>query len=107
MRPEDMDNVHIGMEARITLAGNQARRLPALHGVLTVVSADRQVDQHSGQPYFTAEVSVDRAPLKDYPDVHLVPGMPVEVAVETGQRTALDYFFGPIRAVFRKGMRER
>jgi len=23
------------------------------------------------------------------------------------QRTALEYFFGPIRAVFRKGMRER
>ena len=107
LRPEDIDNVHVGMSARVTLSGNQARRLPALSGTVTVVSADRLVDQHSGQPYFNAQVSVDRRVLTDYPDIRLVPGMPVEVAIETGQRTALDYFFGPIRAVFRKGMRER
>ncbi len=107
VRPEDIDNVHIGQEAKITLAGNQARRLPALSGKITVVSADRLVDQHSGQAYFNAQVSVDKTVLRDYPDVKLMPGMPVEVAIETGQRTALEYFFGPIRAVFRKGMREK
>jgi len=107
VRPEDIDNLHVGMSARVTLSGNQARRLPALSGTVIVVSADRLVDQHSGQAYFDAEVSVDRRVLADYPDIHLVPGMPVEVAIETGQRTALEYFFGPIRAVFRKGMRER
>jgi HlyD family type I secretion membrane fusion protein len=107
VRPEDIDNVHIGMSAKVTLSGNQARRIPAILGTVTEVSADRLVDQHSGQPYFIAQVSVDKSSLADYPDIHLVPGMPVEVAIETGQRTALDYFFGPIRAVFRKGMRER
>jgi hypothetical protein len=33
--------------------------------------------------------------------------MPVEVAIETGERTALDYFLAPIEATFRKGMREK
>lgn len=107
VRPEDMESVQVGMTAKITLSGNQARRIPALTGTVTVVSADRLVDQHSGQPYFNAQVSVDKAALRDYPDIRLIPGMPVEVAIQTGQRTAIDYFFGPIRAVFRKGMREK
>jgi hypothetical protein len=33
--------------------------------------------------------------------------MPVEVAIDTGTRTALDYFVEPISDVFRRGMRER
>jgi len=36
-----------------------------------------------------------------------VPGLPVEVALDTGARTALDYFLEPISDVFRKGMREK
>jgi HlyD family secretion protein len=54
-----------------------------------------------------ANVTVDRASLKDYPDAKIVPGMPVEVAIDTGQHTALDYFIEPITDVFRRGMRER
>jgi hypothetical protein len=37
----------------------------------------------------------------------LIPGMPVDVSLETGSRTALEYFLEPITAVFRHGMRER
>jgi hypothetical protein len=33
--------------------------------------------------------------------------MPVEVAMQTGAHTALDYFIEPIRAVLRNGMREK
>jgi hypothetical protein len=33
--------------------------------------------------------------------------MPVEVAIETGTQTPLDYFVDPIRAVLRRGMKER
>ena len=50
---------------------------------------------------------VDRDQLKDYPDAKLIPGLPVEVALDTGSRTALDYFVEPITDVFRRGMRER
>lgn len=107
VRPEDVDNVHIGMTARITLAGNQARRLPSITGTVTTVSADRLVDQQSGTAYFNARVAVDRRALDEYPEVRLMPGMPVEVAIETGERTMLDYFFAPIEATFRRGMREK
>jgi hypothetical protein len=71
------------------------------------VSADRLTDQRTGQPYFTVTVTVDKTLLKDYPNAKLMPGLPVEVALDTGQRTALDYFTEPITDVFRRGMKER
>jgi HlyD family type I secretion membrane fusion protein len=107
VRPEDADNVHVGMRARVNFSAYQQRRLPIIDGVVNTVSADRLVDPRTGQAYFTVNLTVDRTPLKDYPNVQLIPGLPVEVALDTGSRTALDYFVEPITDVFRKGMREK
>lgn len=107
VRPEDADSVRVGMSARVNLSAYQQRRLPIIDGVVTTVSADRLVDQRTGQAYFTVNLTVDRTPLKDYPNARIMPGLPVEVALDTGSRTALDYLFEPISDVFRKGMREK
>jgi HlyD family type I secretion membrane fusion protein len=107
VRPEDADNVHVGMTAKVNFSAYQSRRLPIIYGIVNNVSADRQVDQHTGQAYFTVTVTVDRTALKDYPNTKLFPGLPAEVALETGSRTALNYFSEPITDVFRKGMREK
>lgn len=107
VRPEDADNVHIGMSAKVNLGAYNQRRLPMITGTVKNVSADRLVDQHSNQAYFSVMVAVDRSQLKDYPDVKLIPGMPVDVSLDTGSRTALEYFIEPITSVFRRGMRER
>ena len=107
VRPEDADSVYAGMSARVNLSAYQQRRLPVISGMVTNISADRITDPRTGQAYFTVELTVDRTPLKDYPDAHIIPGMPVEVAIDTGTRTALDYFVEPISDVFRRGMREK
>ena len=107
IRPEDADNVHVGMTARVNLSAYQQRRLPIIDGVVNDVSADRLVDQRTGQPYFNVNVTVDRSLLRNYPNARLIPGLPVEVALNTGSRTALEYFIEPITDVFRKGMREK
>lgn len=107
IRPEDADRVQTGMKARVYFSAYQSRRLPIILGDVTNVSADRQVDQHSGQAYFTVLVSVDASPLKNYPGVKLVPGLPVDVALDTGSHTAFDYFMEPITDVLRHGMKEK
>jgi len=107
VRPQDADDVYAGQEAKVSLGAYKQRRLPMITGTVTNISADHLVDEKTGQSYFIANVSVDRSVLKQYPDVHVMPGMPVEVAIETGTQTALDYFIDPIRAVLRRGMRER
>jgi HlyD family type I secretion membrane fusion protein len=107
IRPEDADGVHVGMTARVNFSAHQQRRLPIIPGVINNVSADRLVDPRTGQAYFAAEVTVDRDALKDYQNARIVPGLPVEVSIATGSRTALEYFLDPITDVFRRGMRER
>jgi HlyD family type I secretion membrane fusion protein len=107
VRPEDADSIHVGMPAEVTMSAYQRRRLPTITGMVTGVSADRLTDQRTGAPYFSVIVTVDPGPLKAYTDSKLLPGLPVEVALETGQRTALSYFTEPITDVFRKGMREK
>jgi HlyD family type I secretion membrane fusion protein len=107
IRPEDADKVQTGMKARVYLNAYQSRRLPIILGTVTNVSADRQVDQHTGQAYFTVNVSVDASAMKNYPGVKLLPGLPVDVALDTGSHTALDYFLEPITDVLRNGMKEK
>ncbi|MEI9886712.1 MAG: HlyD family type I secretion periplasmic adaptor subunit [Rhizomicrobium sp.] len=107
VRPEDADGIYAGMSARVNLSAFQQRRLPVISGLVTNISADRITDQRTGQAYFNVQLTVDRTPLKEYPDARLIPGMPVEVAIDTGTRTALDYFVEPITDVFRRGMREK
>jgi HlyD family type I secretion membrane fusion protein len=107
VRPEDADDVHVGMSAKVNLGAYKQRRLPMITGTVTTVSADRLVDAHTNQPYFSVMIAVDRGQLKDYPDVKLIPGMTVDVSLNTGARTAVEYFLEPITGIFRRGMREQ
>ena len=107
VRPDDADTIQRGMEAHVSFNAYKQRRLPQLTGKVSNVSADRLVDQRTGQPYFNVVVTVERKVLKDYTDVRLIPGLPVDVAIATGTRTMLDYFLAPVLDVIEKGMRER
>ncbi len=107
VRPEDADQIYIGMAAKVSLSSYEQRRLPMITGNVTYIAPDRQADQRTGQEFFTAHISVDRKMLRDFPEARLIPGEPAEIAIQTGTRTALEYFLEPIRDVVRNGMRER
>jgi HlyD family type I secretion membrane fusion protein len=107
VRPEDADAVHPGMTARINLSAYKQRRLPIIAGAVQTISADRLTDEKTGQAYFDAKILVDRGALADYPEARLIPGLPVEVAIDTGSRTLFRYLTEPISDAFWRGMRER
>lgn len=107
LRPQDADEVHIGMTAKVDLSAYKARRLPMMTGTVTYLSPDSLTDERTGQPYFMAHISVDRTILKKFPEAKIMPGLPVQVELQTGAHTALNYFLEPIRDVMRNGMREK
>src|SRR6185369_3032842 len=104
VRPDDADSIVPGMTAHVSFNAYKQRRLPQLTGTVSTVSADRLVDQRTGMPYFNVTVTVDAKALKDYTDVKLIPGLPVDVAIATGTRTLMDYLLAPILDVVEKGM---
>lgn len=105
--PLDIDVVAAGLPARIVLSAYGQRSLPQIDGTVRTVSADQLTDPHSGERYFQALIRVDPKQLAALgPGVRLLPGMPAEVMILTGEHTALDYLTKPIRESLRRSFRE-
>ncbi|TCU06815.1 HlyD family type I secretion periplasmic adaptor subunit [Rhizobium sullae] len=107
LSPMDIDVVNLGMSAKVILAAYAQRNLPQIHGVLRSVSADSLTDERTGQQYFLAKIDVDAFALSQLdPELQLQPGMPAEVFILTGERTAMDYLVRPIVNSITRSFRE-
>jgi HlyD family secretion protein/epimerase transport system membrane fusion protein len=106
VRPLDIDSVRVGMPALVRLVAFKQRSTPTLSGTVTLVSADAVLDERSDETHFTANVAVDTSEMARAPNVSLYPGMPVEVAIVTGERTFLDYILQPVLDSFAHSFRE-
>lgn len=104
--PNDIDKVSAGMEARVVLTAYRQRNLPLIHGVLRTVSADRLVEDRTGQPYFLAKVEVLPEDLDRLEDVRLMPGMHAEIMILNGKQTLLQYLLDPILQSVNRSFRE-
>ena len=80
------------------------RRVPPVDGVLTYVSADRLIDKLTERAYYTAQVRIDQASLRALPEVKIIPGMPVEVLIKTGQFTVAHYVLRPVPGQLQSGI---
>ncbi|WP_227751531.1 HlyD family type I secretion periplasmic adaptor subunit [Tabrizicola oligotrophica] len=96
VQPNDIDRIVPGMSARVILTAYNQRNLPIMHGRLQSISADALVDERTGVAYFLAKVEVDPKDLDRNAEVRLLPGMSAEVMLLQGNRSAFDYFLGPI-----------
>ena len=107
VKVEDIDNLKPGLTVDVRLTAYSQRNTPILTGRVTYVSADRMVDQETNTPFYTAHIVIDDASLAAAAkDIVLFPGMPAEVFVNTGARTALDYFLEPLTSTLRRSLRE-
>lgn len=107
LRPVDIDVVHPGMPAKVVLSAFTQRNLPQITGTLRSVSADRFVDERTGEPYYLAKVEIDPDQLtQTTQELELVAGMPADVFIITGERTALDYLIRPFVLSFMKSFKE-
>lgn len=106
VKPEDIDLVRPGLGARIRLLSYKHRRVPPVDGVLTYVSADRLVDRQTERAYYKARIRLDEASLRSLPEVEIMPGMPVEVLIKTGEFTVAHYALRPVFDSFNRAFRE-
>lgn len=108
LKPDEAYEVVSGMKAHIQLATYEARQLPPIPATVTKVSADRQQDQRTGEPYFTVELAIEPEALKDLvKHIRLYPGMSATAMIGTGERTVLDYVTSPVRDSLRGALKER
>ncbi len=104
--PIQIDEVAIGQSAELVLSAFSARDTPHLRGHVTLVSADALTDSQTGATYYTAELELDDGEQSRLGDRELLPGMPVEVFLQTGQRSPLAYLVKPFTDYFARAFRE-
>ena len=107
VRPRDIDDVHAGQNAYMVFPSFAQRNLKRIEGKVQSVSPDALEDERTGERYYSARVTVDRAYLqKVAPEIRLAPGMPAEVYIATRERTVLEYLLQPFLQTLERAFRE-
>ncbi|WP_421725441.1 HlyD family type I secretion periplasmic adaptor subunit [Bauldia sp.] len=106
VNPAEVDRVHPQQLAnlRFTAFGQQAT--PEFDGTVETISPDIVMDERTGQGFYMARIEMPDEAFSELGD-KLVPGMPVEVFIATGDRTVLSYLVKPLGDQFKHTFRER
>ncbi|MEQ6249258.1 HlyD family type I secretion periplasmic adaptor subunit [Sulfitobacter sp. HNIBRBA3233] len=105
--PTNIDEISVGQEVKLMLSSLDQRTTPELTGVVTLISADAIDDEATGVSYFRAEIILQAGQMERLPDgTVLVPGMPVDAFIKTGDRTPLAYLVKPMADYFKRSWRE-
>ncbi|MEO1331395.1 MAG: HlyD family type I secretion periplasmic adaptor subunit, partial [Pseudomonadota bacterium] len=103
------DQVYPQQDAVIIFPGFNQRTTPQIEGRVSKISADREYDEATRAPYFIVEVAIPEdqlGRLTSAIDTDLVPGMPAEVHIQTGARSAASYLLRPLTDSFNRSLRE-
>lgn len=91
-----IDKVHPELPVEMMFTAFNQRTTPHIPGKVVNVSADRLVEEKTGEPYYRVEAQVTPEGEKMLTTHEVRPGMPVDVLVKTGERSMLNYLFRPI-----------
>lgn len=92
----DIEKLYVGQSSRIRLSGFDQAEVPEATGRIVNISADSLEDERTGQFYYVAQVRMDTEQSAQITALDLVPGMPADLFVNTGERTALSYLAQPL-----------
>jgi len=104
--PTDIDQLQAGQPAVLHFSGLNQGTTPEVDGQISRIGADISTDETTGRPYFVARVTIDAKSLAKLDGLKLVPGMPVEVFMETAPRTVLSYVLKPLNDQIERTFRE-
>ena len=107
VNPQDIDQLKIGQTAMLRFSAFNSHTTPEIEGNVTRVSADTSTDQRTGQSYYTIRIGLPPEKVAQLGDVRILPGMPVEAFVQTGDRTLISYLMKPLSDQFMRAFRER
>ena len=107
VNPQDVDQLQLGQAAMLRFSSFNQRTTPEINGTVTRISADTTTDQRTGQSYYTIRIAMPTKELARLGDVRLIPGMPVEAFVQTGERTVFSYLVKPLSDQLMRAFREK
>jgi HlyD family secretion protein len=104
--PADVDQVRIGQGAVVRFSAFNLQTTPELNGRVAHVSAEAATDERQGFTYYKVRLEVDQNEMRRLGGLKLVPGMPVEAFIQTGERSFLSYITKPLRDQLNRSFRQ-
>lgn len=105
--PTNIDEVSVGQEVKLRLSSLDQRTTPELTGQVMLLSADALTDEGTGLSYFRAEITLSPGEIERLDEgTILLPGMPVDAFIKTGDRSPLTYLLKPMADYFARSWRE-
>ena len=106
VNPQDIDKVQLGQTAALRFSAFNVRTTPEIIGIVSRISADITTDQRTNLSYYTIRIAMPPEQITRLGEVKLVPGMPVEAFVQTGERTVISYLMKPLSDQINRAFRE-
>ena len=105
--PQSIDQLVLGQAAVLRFSAFNQRTTPEINGVVKRISGDIVLDQKSGATYYLVHIATSTDEIARLDGLKLLPGMPVDAFIQTGNRTVLSYLTKPLRDQAVKAFRER
>ncbi|WP_272009616.1 HlyD family type I secretion periplasmic adaptor subunit [Roseovarius sp. ZX-A-9] len=105
--PEQIDRVAEGQRVTLRFPALDTGQSPELGGQITHLSADVLRDPATGRAFFRAEILLQEAAETRLPaGTVLIPGMPAEVYIRTGEHAPLTYLLKPLGDYVNRALRD-
>jgi HlyD family secretion protein len=107
VNPQDINQLQVGHKAFLRFTSFNQQSTPEINGTVSRISADITTDPRTGLGYYTIRISMTADEVARLGEVKLVPGMPVEAFVQTGDRTVISYLMKPLADHLQRAFREK
>lgn len=104
--PSSVDKVFVGQDTTLRFPAFNARTTPELAGAVADISPTSVRDEMTGMMFFRVTVTASDTEIARLGDRVLVPGMPVEAFLKTGERSVISYLVKPIQEQLMQAFRE-
>lgn len=105
--PQDIDQLLIGQSARLRFTAFNVRTTPETEGVVSMIAADVTRDPRTNEAYYLVRIKPEPNDLKKLGPVSLIPGMPVEAFIRTGDRKVISYLMKPLTDQMMRAFRDQ
>jgi membrane fusion protein, type I secretion system len=105
--PQEIDQLRVGQPAVLRFVAFSQRTTPEINGTVSRISADVSEDPKSGLRYYTIRINVADQEFTRLGNVKVVPGMPVEVLMQTSPRSVISFVLKPFQDQLTRAFREK
>lgn len=105
--PMDIGHIKVGQEAKVVMTTYDFARFGSIQGTVREISATTFLAE-DGSVYYKAIVKLDKSYVGDDPNRNpILPGMITEAAINTGQKTLMNYMLRPVYVALNRAFGER